>query len=335
MTSAEEVASALANILKKCNIETVNSDVVNVTSKGDGYLGLLWSAKVTTRDSSDKVLHLVLKVTNNALEAGDIISPQVFFRREAYVYEIVFPTFEKLQCAIRTKNAFTSYPKLYGTSLKNTKEMLVMEDLKMRGYQMWNRLTPMDKDHISRVMEEYGRFHALSYLLRDQKPLEFKQVTQSLDDVLANLISTDWVVVYESACIKVAEMLELNGYSKASEKIEQMKDEVMDILTSYAKKDDKYSVILHGDCWCNNIMFKYEVSEILLCRVFAAINLLLYRTLVDHQDYQMYASLTGSFLEWDHLYSIFCITFLRVLLNQNCTKWICTCRSITTASRYF
>lgn len=59
------------------------------------------------------------------------------------------------------------------------------------------------------------------------------------------------------------------GLERIAEKISLIKDTIYDrICTSCARDDDDFNVILHGDLWSNNIMFKYiengEVMNVVL-----------------------------------------------------------------------
>lgn len=55
-------------------------------------------------------------------------------------------------------------------------DFIVLEDLSPAGYMTADRTEGLDFDHCAAVLQTLGRFHALSFAMKDQDPEGFKTV---------------------------------------------------------------------------------------------------------------------------------------------------------------
>lgn len=62
--------------------------------------------------------------------------------------------------------------------------ILFLEDLQLRGFVMWDRIKQLDFAHMSLSFRALGRFHALSFALRDQRPEDFMSKIATLKEPL-------------------------------------------------------------------------------------------------------------------------------------------------------
>lgn len=68
---------------------------------------------------------------------------------------------------------------------------MILEDLNARHFEVINhRQEILTFDHVSLVMKALGKFHALSFALRDQQPEKFKEITSSLNELYWVLLET-------------------------------------------------------------------------------------------------------------------------------------------------
>ncbi|KAF2901788.1 hypothetical protein ILUMI_04404 [Ignelater luminosus] len=225
--------------------------------KGDGYLGHITAICITGKTDSgkEKTLHLVVKSASKS-DAVRVETPLAdLFDREIYMYNTVIPTFQRFEKQ-RNVCPFSSSAKC----MIDKSEALILENLKEDGYSVWERRLPMEHDHVSLVMREYGRFHAISFAIKDQEPEQFRKSTEIMHDVFtAFLEQADLIKLYQNPCKKALHSLDLiadkNAYTTFKSFIEEELHKFMNNLPNLV---DKYSVVLHGDCWTNNMMFKYE-----------------------------------------------------------------------------
>lgn len=252
-----QLVDIMKNVAHDLNLGKCEIIVNDATQKGDGYLSSIWSSRVTNviiemNFIIKKAIHM-----SNPEEQKDVA---VAFQNEIRIYKDILPAFEQLQEENNVKHAFNCYPKCYATSLRPGDEALVLDNLKISGYGLWDRFTPLNEDHTVAVLKEYGRLHALSYALRDQKPQAFQRITEGFQDLIGNIVETRWKPFFSKTLDVVGDLLKSEGNIVAAEKIASVKSEIVQIATCASSKDP-HSVILHGDCWSNNIMFKYEVKH--------------------------------------------------------------------------
>ena len=75
-------------------------------------------------------------------------------------------------------DGFHEYPQCYRTVDEEPNECLLLEDLSVHGFTIINRHTDeVTADHVRLVMKTLGKFHAISFALKDQQPDTFKEIT--------------------------------------------------------------------------------------------------------------------------------------------------------------
>nr|CAI5841286.1 unnamed protein product [Callosobruchus analis] len=131
---------------------------------------------------------------------------------------------------------------------------IVLENLKAKGYRLWNKQVPMDCNHLVQGVKEYARFHSVSLAMRLTQPEEFQSLTEGFKPFKT---SQNDLRQFLKACIKAGS--DLVGDDKESrevlEKLQTTGEEFMLITMA----DERYHlVVTHGDCWCNNILYKYK-----------------------------------------------------------------------------
>lgn len=196
------------------------------------------------------------------------------FKREKYAYDTVLPAFERFQRILSNSAvAFHSYPFMYQAHVDETfKEFILLNDLRSNkfepGFHTRLRYVPFNYDECARVLTELAKFHAISFAMKQSKADvgEFnKLIDKKLDEITFgenanNILRT----------IAVEAMKVFIPHSKLDELVE--KQLILKIKT-FAKhfievmrastKSNENSVIVHGDCWISNIMFRSIVSCLL------------------------------------------------------------------------
>lgn len=115
-------------------------------------------------------------------------------------------------------------------------------------------MKPVDFDTSSLFVATLGRFHGLSFALRDQKP-EIFQKYFDLQDVLTSMVENPNVVTMMTSSIdKAIEHLicedEINLLKKLKENYKPL---IKKLFAPNAA--GQYSILTHGDCWNNNFCF--------------------------------------------------------------------------------
>lgn len=230
----------------------------STTAKGDNY-----SAQIVcvTVKNNDKKLEIVVKKapTNENFRKAFPLSA-VFFR-ENYVYEKVLKYFVEFQQKNGLKKPFSSFPKLYATCNEKYSECLILENLVKNGYKHWNRKLPMNSDHIALVLTEYGKLHAVAFAMRKQNP----EVLAEMSEVLTKAEKDTWkdedTKIFLRNCCTVLEKT-VKGSDVLEQAYQRLALNVEKYFLEETQEPKDKMVITHGDAWCNNMLFKYEVRSL-------------------------------------------------------------------------
>lgn len=65
-------------------------------------------------------------------------------------------------------------PRCFYGAVERKKELVLLEDLRPRGFKMFDRRKGLDVAHVSLVLEELARLHAASLLLEKREPQYFQ-----------------------------------------------------------------------------------------------------------------------------------------------------------------
>ncbi|XP_072379898.1 uncharacterized protein [Diabrotica undecimpunctata] len=229
------------------------------SSKGDNFYGVLTA--ITIKDKK-KSLDLILKSshTNKGFREASPIND--IYNREIFLYERVFKEFKKFQEEHNIEDPFESVPKCYLCSTEDGLECLVMENLKTQHYDLLDKKVPMNPGHIKAVLIEYAKFHAVSFAMKQKNPALFKELAEDNPDSpfekeyndednpekFENFSASTLSDIYKA----------LEDDPTLTEHLKRYEEITGPEYVAKLKAPENKLVITHGDCWCNNFMFKYQ-----------------------------------------------------------------------------
>ncbi|XP_063597728.1 uncharacterized protein LOC134774292 [Penaeus indicus] len=289
----ESVEAALKND-KGSDARLVSFTVQEFTKKGDNYATLVARVIVNyTLCETDHKASYVVKYNPRSFKAFEKFA-RVIFRKETLFYQyLVHEIQSQLEEAGQTP---LRVPRCFHTSLKENQEVVFLEDLRPRGFKMFDRKKGMDVAHTKLVLEELARLHAASYLLKAKIPdlaekypvlnLDWLNYADDARDVMHRTFSKQMD--------RVKDMLnKVGGYEVAENWLGRNKGRVLEILGTVSKRVPPFDVLCHGDCWNNNMLFRYNEEEVPVEVMLLDLQLCRQTSLATDLTYLFHTSLEG------------------------------------------
>lgn len=219
---------------------------------GNNYVGLVLRCKIFLDHSSNTfVKPFIIKTTLPDPKMKELVKNYKLFDKEMIMFEEILPKYQKI--------LGTDEPAMCPESIKMDWDnmTLVMEDLNESNFVVADRKKGVDMAHVKLVMEHLAKYHACSMVLADQEGAEkFKEFhTHIVND--ASLEAKDHFKrlfrdLYE-------EIKTWAGYEKYGEKLEKIHHIFFQQeVNLYRDCRSKIKVVIHGDLWVSNFMFRYD-----------------------------------------------------------------------------
>ncbi|KAI4470023.1 hypothetical protein MML48_1g14949 [Holotrichia oblita] len=220
---------------------------------GDGYASRqIAVAIITDDDVFNFFVKSILKVIPN-----DTVPIDKLFSTEINFYNVVYPAYRKFLNEKEATHVFHHVPKCYGTSKEDG--VIVLENLKHRGFTLYDRTVPMGRVHLELVLKTFAKFHAVSFAFKDQDRNTYRQlVDNSHGDVLSKIMSAEVSVQMIKIIVKdFLAQLDPVQDKKILDQCEDLIGKLLESVSSPKQYVNEYSILTQADCWCNNVMFSY------------------------------------------------------------------------------
>lgn len=266
--------------------------IKDFTSKGDNYASVVSSVELDfDLNGNDESITYIVKINPcHGMESFEEMTHTVFLK-EAEFYIKLLP---QLNGVLREHELSPlAVPECHYGTLEKKKELIFLEDLRPRGFKMFDRRKGLDVAHASLVLKELARLHAASLLLQKKDP-EYSKDT---------LLHRGWINMTEdgSAIIKMLEgvmdtgiliMKKVGGYESSVTWAESTKSKLREIFEKQMEPC-KHQVICHGDAWNNNLLFKYDEDGVPVEVMLVDLQLCRRESFAVDLNYFLYTSLTG------------------------------------------
>lgn len=251
----------VGDVISKEGIRDFTIDPTFASGKGENYLGVLYGLDVNGVKENGEItgLKLILKIPLDSAIMREKAPIHKMYTREAYAYNILLP---KL-CAQQEKYLVPEaerfrHIKCYGADSEEFKEFIILDDMRAKDFRMANRRQSLSVNHLKLALKTLARFHALSFVFKKSNPEEFEEIGVKLGDLSDfNEGFTNYMEAMKSRALAVVEdpvlAEKLKDFDVSSTKLGEYLD---------PKGISPYSVFCHGDCWNNNMLFKFKVIKI-------------------------------------------------------------------------
>ena len=237
-------------------------DTEDGSSKGDGFIGELFRAYLTEGDRREAYLCKIPPLNEARRQQFETME---IFEREVLMYNKLLPLMFAYQEAkgVSRGDGFFSIPKCYHAHYdgQSAEAIIVMEDLRLNHYSMFNKDKPVDYEHARLTMEQLGRYHAVSLAMKHDRPEQFEQF-KMLDSMKESMgPEHPFIVMLQKTTRDAMETLEPHE-ARERNKMQKLLNGMLADVDRYANFElaEPYAVLGHGDCWINNMMYRYKVS---------------------------------------------------------------------------
>ena len=253
----EDIKKQVKHIEQKYGLVNPEIKFSAGSNLGDGFLGV--TTAISLKDSKQE-LKIFLKVasTDEAFRAS--METRSVFLQEIVFYDKVYPTLSQFY-GDKTGESLKFTPELYHTCAGEMNEMIFMENLRGSGFKLHEKGTVMSGELLAAVIKMYAKFHATSFALRHQKPDVFESLTEKLPNLFSVLYDKcDLSAIFCGSVRDAINCLDAGEEADVITKIKNAGDKTYALLRQERIAPPEYSAIIHGDCWSNNMMFKFKVS---------------------------------------------------------------------------
>lgn len=243
------IQALLDRIIKENNFRSYTLELKQGSQVGDGFTGELLSISIV-ENGSYKKLDIVCKTAPlNANRRKQFLS-DVLFDRESYFYSKVMPTFAKFQDEKNVpKDAqFHAYAKCYAAVCDSEKEeyIIILEDLRPDEFKMWNKAKAAPIENMQLVMRELGKFHGLSFAMKDQRPDEFAEFIKLTDIARTFIKSPNMQGMFDTSFDRAINALKNENHKEIMRALKSNTPSYFESCLN-EKISSRFGVVTHGN----------------------------------------------------------------------------------------
>lgn len=215
-------------------------------------------------DRTKERKHIILK--QQKTEDGKVLEYSINqFENEMHFYKSIWKKFSKI-CNDRTGKVLELVPHCHGMSIspKTGIRRIVLENVTTKGFNMLNRTTSYDDEHLKLLFRAFGNFHSFSMILKQQNEFEYRKLIEAIKPTYQTLFNKNQLFTkILKGLLRVAEnFFDPNSEGHLIEKLVLFELQGPELCYRILSADKYEGVLLHCDCWNNNFMFKNNVSQI-------------------------------------------------------------------------
>ncbi|CAB3225490.1 unnamed protein product [Arctia plantaginis] len=233
----------------------------SVGKPGDNYVA---SVKRITIEGANGSIKIIAKIAPTLEIIRKPMNTRVLFENEHLMYTEVLPKLIQFQ-----KNAGIPeeeqlrYAKCYGSTLEEPNEVILLEDMTASDFIMLDRFTSLSNDCVKSMMKNFAVLHSLSFVLKHKEPETYNKFKNNLTNL--------WTLVGGSDdAMGFFQMIEDDTIAivkdpKYQDFVRHKVSDLPNLATKFSKIDayNQYTVILQGDSWTNNILFKFQGEKLI------------------------------------------------------------------------
>lgn len=254
-----DLKESLRSLVRE-NVEQYFIEMVT-NEEGQGFLGEIVFVTLTHKKTQEKIQLVVKQELKGSEKTEEELT--LLYQNEINFYQSIWPFLKEYYKKV-SGNDLDIVPKCFSTC-NNGKKRILMENIKTQGYVLYDKSKPFDDEHFRIIFKTYGIYHGISMALREKDIKKYNQLISQQKNMYKKAFENENGIYCKAFVNKVKDILQF--FDPKTEK------HILDKLEVYVKYGSKIlkqlvteefpkGVLLHGDCWSNNLMFKYDVSII-------------------------------------------------------------------------
>lgn len=260
----KKIDSLLTPYLKP-NTKVIKHKSKPLTAPGENYGSVIQAVDVTIQEPnhSSRELHLVAKCRPANEVLCDIFNIQITFKKEMDMYLKVIPALTKFEEEYNANcNISELFAKCYGARINlkpgsdiiDEDAVILLENLKVEGFDVGNRLMGFNEEHVYRILEDLATFHAVPVAFKLKKTKEFET------DFLPVLKGVKMGDVFDDKAksMSVNDILKtIKGSDECEPYVDKLSQLIIATLNNEHRLNPKigiFATVSHTDYWVNNTM---------------------------------------------------------------------------------
>ncbi|CAG9835911.1 unnamed protein product [Diabrotica balteata] len=235
-------------------IETFDIQIEG-NATGEGYLGEVVFITLTNK-STNKIDNVVVKQVLESSTENTMNFMSSTYMNEIHFYKKFLPGIQDFQRTYPRAEIFNHAPKCLATCRERGKEKLMLENLKFRNFTLHPKKEFVGYKMFETIFNTYGKYHGACLAFKHSQPEKFLELANGFQNNFKNFIKAG---VLKGAILKMCSMVKSILKEKQPELYEKFipfADNAVEKFLNCLDYRSPYSVITHGDCWSNNMMFK-------------------------------------------------------------------------------
>ena len=322
-TPIKDLESILRQTLGN-DLTIVKVDTKNLTDPGENYGSLILAVNATVViNSQQSTLNLVAKMLPSSSWLQKLFNSSLTFKKELQFYRDITPECLKLQRengVIEPEKMWLG-AKFYGGRLGiqdadkfDEQAAIVLENLNYSGYAIVDRMIGLSKKQAEFAVKKLAKLHALIIAMRLKKPKIFESVVLPALGAPANATAkTCLIKIVDKAVQDLKKIPEAAPYLDKVNKTIEYIGEALEALQN--EKKGPWATLVHGDFWCNNMMFKNDENGEILDMKIVDFQLGIYDCGINDLVFFLISSPTWEVIDndFDHLVGVYYESFVDIL----------------------
>ncbi|CAB3383858.1 Hypothetical predicted protein [Cloeon dipterum] len=257
----QELVVEVLQELKWVGVEEI--EVTPGSSLGDGLMALIYRVRATGRLARAEKARasFVVKHTPRNKARRDVFDVPMLFANEHSFYENVVPALSR-HCGP------LAVAKFFHSITDGEHDALILEDLKEQSFRLADRRKGLDLRHCRVVLAALARLHAASFVLKEKNAAAFEQLRPRVKDMFWDADREFAFKPFTTSCFEET-LRTLKAYfggddheNKYIEAFLRLSERGYDFIAASVRSTaSRLQVVTHGDCWTNNLLFKYADEQ--------------------------------------------------------------------------